>query len=274
VGKVGSSSVRYSLIKLHLGRRIHHIHYLDLDRLAELEAALKPGFPDSLFTLQHIWRSQHVAHELACNPDDRLQAITLVRDPIARNISSFFQHIQVEPQHDGNDWRVFSPLYGFEMAVKSDESGAPAPGERHVNTLIDVFLSREEHDLPMRWMESELKAQLGIDVYAGEFRTSKGYAIYQSERAELLLFRLRDLNRCATEAFYEFMGLEQFSLINANIAEQKDYTSVYRAFKNAITFSESYLDRMYNSDFCKHFYSDQELEQLRAQWTRADGASA
>jgi hypothetical protein len=108
---------------------------------------------------------------------------------------------------------------------------------------------------------------LGIDVYATPFPRDKGYAIYHSEKADLLFIRLRDLNHCASQAIGEFLNLDSFELVNANLGEDKAYVDVYRAFKSQITFPESYLDRIYLSSFVKHFYSETERRELRARWT-------
>jgi hypothetical protein len=270
VGKVGSASVFHSLRRLDLARPVQHIHYLGHERLRYLEAILKPAFPESLPTLRHVWHSQQVAEAFARDPQARVQAITLVRDPIARNVSDFFQHIHVEPHRRlGSKWRVYSPLFGFEMVVGADEAGAPAPDARDIQVLIALFFAREEHDLPLLWLGNEIGTYLGINVYGSAFPIDKGYHIYHSERADVLLVRLRDLNRCATQAFQEFLGLDGFDLTHANIAELKAYTRLYRAFKAAIVFPDSYLDRMYNSAFARHFFTAQERQQLWARWANA-----
>ena len=265
MGKVGSSSIFKSLRQLGLNRLVDHVHFLDLQHLNELEASLKQDYPDplALVNLRHVWRSQRHAKQLARHPDTKVQAISLIRDPLARNVSNFFQQIVVQPlPNAGQDrWHVTSSYYGFETTVQMDKRGM-----LDVQSLIDLFFDRVEHDFHAQWLEHELGDVLGIDVYATPFPTDKGYAIYRSPRAEVLLFRLRDLDNCVTQAIQEFLGYKEFHLINANVGDQKTYAYVYQAFKASVAFPEPFLSRMYDSRFARHFYTDQERLELRAKW--------
>jgi hypothetical protein len=263
MGKVGSSSLFYSLRQLKLDRLVDHVHFLDLDHLNELEASLKDAYPESLVNLRHVWRSQRFAARLARNPETRIQAISLIRDPIARNLSNFFQQTVVEPlSGPGRErWHVASAYYGFECTVRADARGA-----LDVEELIGHFFGRVDHDFHDRWLQRELGDMLGIDVYATPFPTETGYAIYRNGRSEVLLFRLRDLDQCVTKAVQEFLGFQGFSLTNANVGDRKAYADLYQAFKAKIVFDEPFLDRMYNSAFARHFYTDPERRALRSKW--------
>jgi hypothetical protein len=259
MGKVGSSSVIHSLRLMELGRPLYHLHSLDPKPLQELEDSFELTFPDSLNNLRHIWHSQFMAKRLAENPDARVQAISLIRDPIARNMSNFFQHIEVKPHpgtSQGQHWKLASIYFGFEITASEED----------VSELIELYFDKEWHDFPAHWIEREVNGVLGINVYATPFPRQKGYAIYHSRRADLLMFRLRDLNHCAARAFQEFLGLDTFTLVNANVGEKKAYADVYRAFKAQIAFPEAFLDRTYNSKFVKYFYSEAEREELRKKW--------
>jgi hypothetical protein len=257
---------------------VDHVHFLDLEHLNQLEASLKPAYPDSLVNLRHVWRSQRLARELAHNPDMQIQAISLIRDPIARNLSNFFQQIVVKPitGQGSGEWRVTSSYYNFESTVCADPTGAQGLRARGMRTrgmrargmreLIDLFFERVEHDFHARWLEHELGRMLGIDVYARPFPIKKGYAIYHGDRADVLLFRLRDLNRSVTQAFHQFLGVQDFRLANANVGGRKAYADVYQAFKASIVFPESFLDRIYDSRFARHFYTQDERQALKEQW--------
>jgi hypothetical protein len=267
MGKVGSSSVLHSLKLLpDLGHPLYHLHSLAPEPLRELEAELKPAFPDpqALVSLHHVWRCQYVVSRLAAHTEQRVQAITLVRDPLARNLSDFFQHIHVEPLPDASGvrrWQLVSSFHDFKITVREDD----------VSALIELYFEKEWHDFPALWMDREIEGVLGIDVYATPFSREQGYAIYRGPRADLLLIRLRDLDRCASQALPEFLGLDAFTLVNANVAENKEYVDVYRAFKAAIAFPESFLDEMYSSKLVKQFYSSAEIQALRDQWNKTGG---
>jgi hypothetical protein len=69
-------------------------------------------------------------------------------------------------------------------------------------------------------------------------------------------------------AFKQFLDIENFSLINANISEEKNYQTAYREFKDAIHLPCSYLDTVYESRHVKHFYTDEEISGFKARWRR------
>jgi hypothetical protein len=262
MGKVGSSRVLHSLKMLDLDRPIYHLHSLAPEPLRELEIELEAAFPDpqALVSLHHVWRCQYVLSKLADHPEDKMQAISLIRDPLARNLSNFFQHIQVEnlpATSGGQRWKLTSSFFDFQIVA----------GEEGLAALIELYFDKEWHDFPALWIDRELGGVLGIDVYATPFPRDQGYAIYHSPQANLLLIRLRDLNRCASQALQEFLGLDAFELVNANVGETKAYVDVYRAFKAQIAFPASYLDRIYNSGFARHFYGEAERQELRDRWT-------
>jgi hypothetical protein len=261
MGKVGSSSILYSLRQLKLDRPLYHLHSLAQDSLCELEASLAPAFPNpqTMVSLQHVWRCQFVAQRLANSPE-KTEAISLIRDPIARNISNFFQHIHVEPLpalSGERRWKLASSFHDFQITA----------GEHDMSELIELYFAREWHDFPPFWVDRELEGILGIDVYASPFPRTDGYAIYESDRARLLLIRLQDLDRCASQALCEFLGLDQFALVNANVAEEKAYVDVYQAFKAAITFPQTYLEQMYSSRLVEHFYGPAEIQAFRDRWS-------
>jgi hypothetical protein len=72
------------------------------------------------------------------------------------------------------------------------------------------------------WFDAQIKAVFGIDVFAESFPTHAGYKIFSSQKADLLLFRLEDLDACASKAINEFLEIENFMLANTNIGKEKN----------------------------------------------------
>ena len=85
-------------------------------------------------------------------PKRRLKVITLVREPVANNISMFFQ---VLGQYLGPD---IDP-----SACDTDE-------------LIDVFIEKYMHSRPLTWLDAEVKTHFGIDIFQHPFPIEKGYS--------------------------------------------------------------------------------------------------
>jgi hypothetical protein len=170
-----------------------------------------------------------------------------VRDPVARNISAFFESIaEFIP-----DFRPESP------------SGVP-----RVEELIATFLDRYDHDTPLLWFDHQMKPVFGIDVFARAFPKERGYGVYEGPNASLLVIKLEKVKECVEGAMRDFLGLEEFVLRSANVADHKGYGAVYRMFLDAIELPSAYLDRMYESQLARHFYTEEEIGAFRRRWLK------
>jgi hypothetical protein len=259
IGKVGSKTVTEALKQAKLDRHIYHFHHLEPDILERFEGQRRDRFAnDGDHSIHYVWKCQHVRGliERGLN-GEKWKIVTLVRDPIARNLSDFFQNIRVEPEAEG-EYKLKSLGYDFEVTVKNN----------NMEEFIKLFFERYEHDIHTFYFEREFKGVLGVDLYATDFPRSEGYKIYQEKEADILLIKLEHLNTCVAEAFKEFLGIENLTLVDENVGTQKGYAEMYRAFKDAIVFPESYLDRMYASQYARHFYSEAELAAFRKKWTQ------
>lgn len=129
-----------------------------------------------------------------------------------------------------------------------------------------------DHTFPLEFFDTEMRPALGWDVYATPFPHRAGCAIYRCERADVLLLRLEDLDRCVTQAFREFRGIDHSSLVRENVGSEKDYSEMYRQLLDAIRLPESYLSQMCGSKYATHFCTADELSRFNARWRRAPEA--
>lgn len=245
MAKVGSSTVARSLAARRLPSPIFHVHWLTGPELEGAEARARERWARGLATSQScrfIWEGQYLRRRLAGRrPSERWYVVSLVRDPVARNISDFFR---VGPDALGLDFR----------AEAMDVLGA-------------AFLERYAgHDEPLVWFDAQLKATFGLDVYERPFPQETGYAIYENELVKALVLRLEDLRFCAPSAFQEWLGLDGFELVAANVTEPKGTGTLYRTFLESVELPPEYLSRMYGSRYARHFYSAEELARFREQW--------
>ena len=260
MGKVGSSSVVASLKQADLKykHRIYHVHFLTPERVTYYEAKRRP-FLNTPYEgdLKHIWQYNHLNQQLAVvSAPHKWKVITLVRDPVARNLSTFFENIDVVPT-TSTEGQVFKSVeYDFEITLQNNQL---AP-------LIDLFFEKCRHDAPLHFFDQEFKGNLGIDLYTTPFPVDRGYQIYEGDKADVLLIRLENLDQCFTQAMEEFLGPCNIPLISANIGSQKDYATTYQQFKEIIHLPQTYVDRMYNAQFTQHFYSSDEIEAFRTKW--------
>lgn len=257
MGKVGSTSLSLSLKQELSDRPIFHIHYLTESLINSIAVHNRTEFrPDMVKRCRNNWDSMLVREKLNAGlGDKKLKVITMVRDPVARNISAFFQTLQIDHDTERSCYHLRS-FYGFETTATDDD----------VSTLGPFFLSHFEHDTPLVFFDRELKGVLDVDVFATRFPKEKGYAILESDRAEVLVLRLEDLDQCVQEAIREFLGLEHFELGKFNVGKSKGYGGMYRTFLKTMALPASYLDQMYESRYARHFYTDHELAKFRDRW--------
>ena len=172
----------------------------------------------------------------------RAKFITLVREPISRSVSTFFQN--------------FSRFTDVEY-----EDANFTIGE-----LITIFLERGGHSVPLAWFDVELKQVLRIDVYEYPFPKEKGYQTIKKGNSELLLIKSEVDDSIKEQAIAEFLGVKDFRLIRSNVADDKSYSRTYRSFLETVELPESYVEIMLNAEYTKHFYTDAEIEAIRSKW--------
>jgi hypothetical protein len=253
MGKVGSSSIVASLKALKLDRPVYHVHSLAPAGIENGKRMYKRIFRNAQGTdfrrAGHLFASEYLRKRMAgLRRGERWKIVSLVRDPVAINVSGFFQIVDHYVPR-------FSERYNA--------------GSANIDDAIRAFLAEFDHEEVLTWFDVELKSTLGLDVFSQPFPKSEGYGIYRAEHAEALILRLEDINRCASEAFERFLDLEEFHLQTVNVAEGKSYEAAYREFKKRIKLPNCYLEKIYGSRYAKHFYTDEEITAFRARWSRA-----
>jgi len=256
MGKVGSSTIVASLKALDSSWPVYHIHTLTQEGIEAREQIYRRMVENSSTTYfpraKHLLVSRYLRKALTKGlSGKKWKVITLVRDPIARQLSEFFQTIDY--------W-----LPDFNQKYQENSVD--------VETAINTFLGRCQQNQEFDWFENDLKLSLGIDVFASDFPKSKGYKIYSGDQVELLVLKLETLNTYASNAFADFLGVANFNLINTNIASEKAYAQAYKKFRKLIVLPESYIDNVYSSVYARHFYSEEELDDLKTKWSKKNEA--
>ncbi len=190
MGKVGSKSVKKSLEVLNLDMPLYHSHLLTEARIAETEKQRQKYFRTQREPyLRRPWLNQFLRNQIDRGlSNKKWNIITLTRDPIARNVSTFFENLQLRPIQNNDTFVIESDYYGISpITVKLDD----------VHVLVELFFAKLRHDTPLEFFDQELKAVFGVDVYDRDFPKSSGYQIINDKIADVLLIRLEDLNRCA-----------------------------------------------------------------------------
>jgi hypothetical protein len=258
MGKVGSTTVRQSLAASHIGRKVYHTHTLHPELNESIEQQRKEYPPEHrTAALQRVWRNQYLYERVAAGASSEpWKVITLVREPVARNIGTFFQHVEVLDE-DEAAWHVRALSYEFELTVPKGD----------LEPLARMFFERCRHDQALNFFDREFKGLWGIDVFAEPFPKEQGFQTYGNGRMDVLLLRLEDLNRCGAQALGDFLKRPPVPIVSKNVGGDKPYAELYSLFKKRIELPGWYLDKMYGSRLATHFYTPAELERFRERWS-------
>lgn len=241
MAKVGSSTVVAALQKA--GLRVFHVHRMDAahtERMLDTRRALGWLVPPTL--PPHDVLGLRIRRRLL-DRGGRAKIITLVRDPIARNFSSYFEHLDAI-------WRT-------------ENAHAAVP----MDTIVEGFGPRFPHDEPLTWFDDELLAATGIDVYAHDFPAS-GHSTIHTDRFDVLILKseLPDADKSATLA--RFLDLPPLALPAMNRTADKAKGVAFHEFQKSVRLDDAYLDRMLESRYARHFYGDEERARLRSSYSR------
>jgi hypothetical protein len=169
--------------------------------------------------------------------------ITVVRDPISRNVSAFFEN--------------FGRFTGKPFDIETDYSLAG---------LTNIFLEQYNHDIPLTWFDTEVRQVLGIDIYNHPFPATRGFLEVTQGAYQLLVLKLETDDRMKETAIRDFLDLPDFQLLRANVGKDKEYGATYKKFTRNIRLPDVYIKRMYTSKYAQHFYTPEEIEAMRLRW--------
>lgn len=211
-GKVGSSSLYKSLCDAQ--KYTLHIHCLSLWYEAERMKRL-------------------------CEKWGGIKIISIVRDPLARNMSGMWENIDETWRYkEGVDFMEVQSYYwqkGFELKE-------------------------------FEWFDEELKTVFGIDIYEHPFDKEKGYTIIEQSGVEVLLMTLEKMDELEN-VIGEFVNIKDFKLVRANEGNRKRYRFAYSDYKRKIRFTERLLEKVYVSNpYMKHFYTDEMIKSFMDKW--------
>jgi hypothetical protein len=236
MGRVGSASVANSL-RMQDYDFVFHVHRMNPQNIKKVrEEYISHNVPPPKEEMgRKLYR--HVA--LTGRP---AEFISLVRDPISRNVSAFFRN-----------FRRFTGKRYEDSRVPMEE-------------LAEIFIKNYNHDVPLNWFDDEPKQALGIDVYEYPFEKKKGYAVIEKGNFRLLILKLELEDRQKEKALEKFLGSEHIHWMTSNQGEKSSYGSAYKNFLRTVRLSPAYLETMCNSRYMRHFYSDNEIQKVRDRW--------
>lgn len=232
MGKVGSSTLKNSLEENNIpALHIHRYFFKNTER------------PNTLKLLPHKLKNRVIFNRFL--KGDKVKIITFYRDPLSRNISSFFQNLDVyfkTSEFENLDYKIL---------------------EERFNKAINL------HDTPNNWFDLEFKNKLNIDVFKHPFNKQKGYTLISKGNIEVFLCVTNKINHLETE-LGDFLELDNFKLNNSNIGDKKWYKDLYIEFKERYKPTTKMLDTLYDSNTINHFYNDDEINRMKSRWLQSN----
>jgi hypothetical protein len=180
-----------------------------------------------------------------------LRVISPFREPVARNVSSFFYSLD---------------YYMPEIHRGDDVS---------MDVITEAFLKRMNHDVCARWFLDELYEPFGIDVYAEPFDHDRGFKTFHRDHVDALVFPFDLPDDRKADAIAGFLGIEPFEITRVNEASDRADAGLYKRFCRDAVLPPEYLDYQYGVPYARHFFTPDQIESFRAKWSSApSGASA
>jgi hypothetical protein len=185
--------------------------------------------------------------EAGCVPPRKVHVISATREPVSQRLSGTF--------------------------FSARENREPMDAESALARLMEQrpleagWLSGARWWELDRWFDRNVKAKLGIDVFAEPFDQARGWQIYEGEDARLLLIRQESF-ASLPEAASAFFGLRAppAAIPHANAGEGHAYRGSYRDARERVRIPAALLDTVYSARYARHFYSDTELQAFRRRW--------
>lgn len=191
----------------------------------------------------------HILSDIRDNGDDLYRIlnmksgkiICLVRDPVARRVSEMWQNMKTRTRYAIDaDFREVEKYY-FDCAFEN----------------IEFY-----------WLENEMKKTFHLDVFEYPFDKESGYSIIKQGNIELLLMKMEKLDKMET-VIGNFLGIEGFQFRNDNVGSEKAYRFALEEYKKCFSVSKERLEEIYKkNNHLRHFYSDQECNELYDKWMR------
>lgn len=234
MGKVGSSSLLESLEDACPERPVTQVHILKPELRVLGEAHARAALR---------WRSHQewnqALYECILHGLRGPKVVTLVREPVARNVSAFFQNLDV----------YLSPV---EMA-------ALASGRIDEEFMHQAFVGRFPHDRPQVWFEYEMAGLLGVDVFAAGFNKELGYQSYDAGQLDLMVVKLERMDQ-ALPAIGGFLGsTSPIRQRRSNVRDEQAFGEAYKSFKSSFEMPANLLGFYRGLKYSHTFYRPDEI---------------
>lgn len=250
MGKVGSAGIYHSLQSANI--ECSHLHYFQ-------------PWNNHIPVEEHkeyVELLQQIIHR-----KEKIKIITLFRDPLARDISAFFQTIgnPVDDIYRNCTGSLTDSIIKLLYTWICPTDSFLATSGLYINPIKDINLVKEDKTSVFAWFDMELKEVFNVDIYNQPFDKERGYSIIRQDNIECLVLKLEKLDLCH-DIIREFVNKKDLSILNDNIGADKEYGFLYNEIKKNISIPQELIDCYYNDTKIRHFYTEEEISLFKNKW--------
>lgn len=247
MGRVASQTLNDTIRACLPGVPVYHVHWLNPDNIARAEARVRKHY--GLIVKRHLLVSRRLRRFIDRQGLEGHEwlVVTMVRDPVARNLSEFFLDL---------DKYYFPGI--FEQPVTSEK----------LDEIAEHFSSRFDHLCRCHWFEEELQSVFNIDVLSEPFDHKQGFQYVERGGVRVLVLRQEDMPENIKRGVRVLTRVEPGEILQRHVSGKGRNAHVYRALRQRVALASDVLDQVYSCPWVRHFYTREEIDQMRKSWQK------
>lgn len=193
----------------------------------------------------------------------KVNLIIGIRDVVSQNLSLLFEMFADNELFDIDEvWDSGGDVQSlFDKYIISNDFGKKDYWFQVLKTKLNT------NYLIQDFFDQQLNNFCNINIYNYKFDKSKGFSVYEFCNLNIMIYQLEKMNKLEKE-IGKFLGLNNFILKKDNESNNKWYSNYYKTAKKDILFDKKYIEESYNSQFMKHFYSAEDIENFKNKWRK------
>lgn len=256
-GKVGSSSILSSIQRTYpLAVQPHRFNF---DDTFWFESTFWPDYKGHpLFdSFKSGYKDIYLEYMTKLKEKKKIKIITMVREPLIRDLSAYFQFIRQQ----------YNTVIEAPCLFEGGEISLLKDSVKYFEYIYDNFYDHSNWFFnEFGWYQEEFENNFGVNIFEYPFDQEAGYAIIRKDNLEILVLKTECLNSLE-HVIGNFLNIPSFKLVKSNDSAKKIYRFLYEDCKKNVLFPKKYVDFYYkNNAFMNHFYSETEQQQFLEKW--------
>lgn len=243
-GKSGSTSIFESLSKM--GNSAIHVHTTNYFLR---HVVRKPRPPYANFSIM-----DYVNFEMSKSNHNPL-LIDVIRDPLSRIISAFFQNLHIHYKPICRWHRMDLNFQEFIEFFTLQPKFLIRYFNNHFVLKLENYVGCEE------WLGD------GLDIYSLNFDKNKPFQQIDHNDKTFLLLKFTEINNWSVH--FRDLGFSNFELVSANESQKKTYGNLYNEFKKQYQIPDILLEIIYDFIFSNRLnllYTRKEIGDMKSKW--------